>query len=38
MASKRLIPLQTEAEELTKIFVTMVKKVKERKTSKRADS
>jgi len=33
MASKRLIPLQTEAEELTKILVTMVKKVKDRRTS-----
>ena len=33
MALKRLIPLQTEAEELTKILVTMVKKVKDRRTS-----
>jgi len=33
MTSKRLIPLQTEAEELTKILVTMVKKVKDRRTS-----
>jgi four helix bundle protein len=30
IASKRLLPLQAEAEELTKILVTMVKKVKAR--------
>jgi len=33
MSSRRLVPLQTEAEELTKILVTMVKKVKDRRTS-----
>jgi four helix bundle protein len=33
MPSTRLVPLQTEAEELTKILVTMVKKVKDRRTS-----
>ena len=37
MSSRRLEPLQTEAEELTKILVTMVKKVKARgKSSRRA--
>ena len=32
--SKRLVSLRTEAEELTKILVTVVKKVKGRRTSK----